>query len=199
MRGLAQLELLVAHLHDEAPALGGADPRDAGEQEPHRAREGGIAFIDINTLTVDSSIPNGLRVLLPASADRAAVRAAIKKAQPDLECRDSNLAEGTAVDCVMTAQQVRERQDFAITANVTTLRNRVNTLGVSEPIVQRQGLNRIVVQLPGVQNSAEVTELLGKVATLEYRLVDPRQVPPNGRAPIGAKVYDTKDGVKILL
>jgi preprotein translocase subunit SecD len=138
-------------------------------------------------------------VLLPAGADRAKVRAAINKVQPDLECRDANVAEGTAVDCVMTAQQVRERQDFAITANVTTLRNRVNTLGVSEPIVQRQGLNRISVQLPGVQNSAEVTELLGKVATLEYRLVDPRPVPPNGRAPIGAKIYETKDGGKILL
>ena len=79
-----------------------------------------------------------------------------------------------AVDCVMTAQQVRERRDFAITSNITTLRNRVNELGVSEPIVQRQGLDRIVVQLPGVQNSAEVKDILGKVATLEYRLVDPR-------------------------
>jgi preprotein translocase subunit SecD len=170
------------------------------DQDFRRAlREANITFIDINTLTVDSDIPNGLRVLLPASADRAAVRAAIKKVQPDLECRDSNVAEGTAVDCVMTAVQVRERQDFAITANVTTLRNRVNTLGVSEPIVQRQGANRIVVQLPGVQNSAEVTELLGKVATLEYRLVDPRPVPANGRAPIGTKIYDNKDGSKILL
>jgi preprotein translocase subunit SecD len=170
------------------------------EQDFQRAlREADIAFTDISTLTVDSAIPNGLRVLLPATADRSAVRAAIKKVQPDLECRDANVAEGTAVDCIMTAQQIRERQDFAITANVTTLRNRVNTLGVSEPIVQRQGLNRIVVQLPGVQNSAEVTSLLGKVATLEYRLVDQRPVPPNGRAPIGAKIYETKDGGRILL
>jgi preprotein translocase subunit SecD len=74
----------------------------------------------------------------------------------------------------------------------------VNTLGVSEPIVQQQGANRIVVQLPGVQNSAEVTSLLGKVATLEYRLVDPRQ-PVNGRAPIGAKIYERKEGGQILL
>jgi preprotein translocase subunit SecD len=170
------------------------------DQDFRRAlREANITFTDINTLTVDSRIPNGLRVLLPATADRSAVRAAIKKVQPDLECRDVNVTDGTAVDCVMTAQQIRERQDFAITANVTTLRNRVNTLGVSEPIVQRQGANRIVVQLPGVQNSAEVTSTLGKVATLEYRLVDPRPVPPSGRAPIGAKVYETKDGGKILL
>ena len=85
--------------------------------------------------------------------------------------------QGAAVDCVMTPQQVRERRDFAITSNITTLRNRVNELGVSEPIVQRQGLDRIVVQLPGVQNSAEVKDILGKVATLEYRLVDPRPAP----------------------
>ena len=54
---------------------------------------------------------------------------------------------------------------------------------MSEPIVQRQGLDRIVVQLPGVQNSAEVKDMLGKVATLEFRLVDPRPIPPSGRAP----------------
>lgn len=170
------------------------------DQDFRRAlREADIVFTDISTLTVDSNIPNGLRVLLPAGADRSAVRAAIKKVQPDLQCRDANIAEGTAVDCVMTVQQINDRRNFAITANVTTLRNRVNTLGVSEPIVQQQGANRIVVQLPGVQNSAEVTSLLGKVATLEYRLVDPRPVPPTGRAPIGAKVYETKDGGKILL
>jgi preprotein translocase subunit SecD len=92
---------------------------------------------------------------------------------------------------------VRERRDFAITSNITTLRNRVNALGVSEPIVQRQGIDRIVVQLPGVQNSAEVKDTLGKVATLEYRLVDPRPLPPSCvtpggtcRAPVGAKIYD---------
>jgi preprotein translocase subunit SecD len=162
-------------------------------------REKEIPFVDVNTLTVDSEIPNGLRVLLPAGADRAAVRDAIRGVAADLECRDANLAQGTAVDCVMTPQQVRERRDFAISANVTTLRNRVNELGVSEPIVQRQGLNRIVVQLPGVQNSAEVTDRLGKVATLEYRLVDYRPLLPGNRAPIGAKLYKQRDGSPILL
>jgi len=153
-----------------------------------------IPFSDINTLTVDSDIPNGLRVLLPANADRAAVRAVLKKVQPDLACRDAVVADGAAVDCVMTPQQVRERRDFAITSNITTLRNRVNELGVSEPIVQRQGPDRITVQLPGVQNSAEVKDILGKVATLEYRLVDPRPIPPSGRAPVGAKIYDRVEG-----
>jgi preprotein translocase subunit SecD len=158
-----------------------------------------IAFTDISTLTVDADIPDGLRVLLPAGADRAAVRAALKKAQPDLACRDAVVAEGAAVDCVMTEQQVRERRNFAISSNITTLRNRVNELGVSEPIVQQQGPDRIVVQLPGVQNSAEVKDILGKVATLEYRLVDYRPLTASGRAPPGAKLYKDRDGRPILL
>jgi preprotein translocase subunit SecD len=162
-------------------------------------REKDIPFVDINTITEDSQIPNGLRVSLPAGADRGKVRDAIRSVVPDLQCRDANLTTGQAVDCVLTAQQVRERRDFAITSNVTTLRNRVNTLGVSEPIVQRQGLNRIVVQLPGVQNSAQVTDTLGKVATLEYRMVDTRPLLPGGRAPIGAKIYKDRNGNPVLL
>ncbi len=173
---------------------------DSYQQDFRRTmREDGVAFTDISTLTLDSPIPNGLRVLLPQGADRGKVRDSLRRAQPDLACRDANVGSGIAVDCVLTPQQIRERQDFAITANVTTLRNRVNTLGVSEPIVQRQGLNRIVVQLPGVQNSAEVSDVLGKVATLEYRLVDPRPLLPGDRAPIGAKVYRDRDGRPVLL
>jgi preprotein translocase subunit SecD len=161
------------------------------EQDFRRVlRDEKIPFTDVNTLTVDSEIPNGVRVQLPAGADLANVRALFKKVQPDVECRDASVTGASAVDCVLTAQQVRERRDFAITSNITTLRNRVNALGVSEPIVQRQGLDRIVVQLPGVQNSAEVKDLLGKVATLEIRLVDPRPIPPSGKAPVGAKLYD---------
>src|SRR6188768_2630496 len=157
-----------------------------------------IPFSDISTLQIDSDIPNGVRVLLPANADRAAVRAALKKTQPDLDCRDGVVAEGAAVDCVMTPVQVNERRKFALQSNITTLRNRVNELGVSEPIVQQQGADRITVQLPGVQNSAEVKDILGKVATLEYRLVDPRPIPPTGRAPVGAKIYDRVEGGQVV-
>jgi preprotein translocase subunit SecD len=169
------------------------------EQDFRRAmREGNIPFTDISVLKIDSEVNNGLRVLLPAGADLPTVRAALTRVQPDLECRDATVANGAAVDCLMTPQQVQERRDFAITSNITTLRNRVNTLGVSEPIVQRQGLNRIVVQLPGVQNSAEVKDILGKVATLEYRLEDPRPIPASGRAPIGAKIYDHVEGGRLV-
>src|SRR5689334_15279543 len=160
-------------------------------------KEASISYTDINTIKVDADVPDGVRVLLPAGADLGKVRAALTKSHSELACRDANVAEGAAIDCVLTAQQVRERRDSAITSNITTLRNRVNALGVSEPIVQRQGIDRIVVQLPGVQNSAEVKDTLGKVATLEYRLVDPRPLPPSCltpgapcRAPVGAKIYD---------
>jgi len=158
-----------------------------------------IEYIDINTVTEDSPIPNGLRVTLAAGTDLSKVRDALKKAQPDIACRDAIVVSGAAVECVLTEQQVRTRRDFAIGSNITTLRNRVNELGVSEPIVQRQGLDRIVVQLPGVQNSAEVKDVLGKVATLEYRLVDPRPLLPSGRAPVGAKIFKMKEGGTILL
>jgi preprotein translocase subunit SecD len=158
-----------------------------------------IAYTDINSIRVDADIPDGVRVSLPAGADLAKARAALTKSHSDLACRDANVGAGAAIDCVLTPQQLRERRDFAITSNITTIRNRVNTLGVSEPIVQRQGLDRIVVQLPGVQNSAEVKDVLGKVATLEWRLEDPRPIPASClssgpgstcRAPIGAKIYD---------
>jgi preprotein translocase subunit SecD len=102
----------------------------------------------------------------------------------------------------MTQAQVKARQDYALQKNITTLRNRVNELGVSEPIVAQQGVDRINVQLPGVQNSAEVKDILGKVATLEFRLEDSQnsaiEAKQRGRAPLGSKLYDM-DGRPVLL
>ncbi|MBT8141616.1 MAG: protein translocase subunit SecD [Gammaproteobacteria bacterium] len=99
--------------------------------------------------------------------------------------------------------QLKARQDFAITQNITTLRTRVEELGVSEPQVQRQGLNRIVVQLPGVQDPARADEILGSTATLEFRLVDQDndayKAAETGRAPLGTKLFNTTEGQPILL
>jgi preprotein translocase subunit SecD len=104
---------------------------------------------------------------------------------------------------LLTPAQIKSREDYALEQNRTTLTNRVNELGVSEPIVQRQGLDRINVQLPGVQNSAEVKDLLGKVATLELRLADTQnnalQAEQSGHAPLGTKLYKREDGSPILL
>ncbi len=93
-------------------------------------------------------------------------------------------------------------KDFALEQNITTLRNRVNELGVSEPLVQRQGDRRIVVELAGVQDPSRLKELLGATATLEYRLADTEksvQDAVDGRVPIGTSLYYDRDGRPILL
>ena len=81
----------------------------------------------------------------------------------------------------MSEAQIRARQDFAIEQNITTLRNRVNELGVAEPLVQRQGVDRIVVQLPGVQDPTELDKILTATATVEFRLVDQSGNQPGSR------------------
>ena len=86
----------------------------------------------------------------------------------------------------------------ALKQNITTLRNRVNELGVAEPIIQQQGTERIVVQLPGVQDTARAKEILGAVATIEFRLVDEKNdeqtAIQSGKIPAGSKIYKFKDG-----
>ena len=79
----------------------------------------------------------------------------------------------------MTEQTINEIIDYSVSQNLTTLRNRVNELGVSEPLVQRQGRNRIVVELPGIQDTAEAKRILGKVANLEFRLVANMDAAPS--------------------
>ena len=91
----------------------------------------------------------------------------------------------------------------ALKQNITTLRNRVNELGVAEPIIQQQGSERIVVQLPGVQDTARAKEILGAVATVEFRLVDEQNdvqtAIQSGKTPSGSKLYKFKDGRPLLL
>ena len=103
----------------------------------------------------------------------------------------------------LSPTQVTERQNFAIQQNTITLRNRVNELGVAEPVVQRQGLNRIVVQLPGVQDPAQAERILGATATVEFRLVDWENdafaADRSGRPPLGAILRYQRDGTPTLL
>ena len=91
----------------------------------------------------------------------------------------------------------------ALQQNISTLRNRVNELGVAEPIIQQQGAERIVVQLPGVQDTARAKEILGAVATLEFRLVDEKNdvqtAVQSGKTPSGSKLYKFKNGAPLLL
>ena len=175
------------------------------EQDLRRAlTQANVAFVDVARVAEDSVKPNGLRILLPeGSTAEDAAREAVRKVLPDLTVVPVATVSGRALQVVLTPAQVKERQDYAISQNLTTIRNRVNELGVSEPVVQRQGVDRIAVQLPGVQNSAEVKDILGKVATLEFRLVDIQnsvsEAVQRGRAPFGSKLYDTRDGQPVLL
>ena len=142
-----------------------------------------------------------VRVTVRDPAQSGAAQEAIRKFDPLLQVADGGMP-GLVV-AGLTPDQVRQRQDFAIQQNITALNNRVNALGVAEPVIQRQGLNRIAVQLPGIQDAAEVVRVLGKVATLEFRLVDPINSPleaqRTGRAPLGTRLYKERNGNPVLL
>ncbi|MEJ2604970.1 MAG: protein translocase subunit SecD [Gammaproteobacteria bacterium] len=132
-----------------------------------------------------------IRVQVRDAEDLAEARRIVRNADQDLDISDGG--DGKSLVIRMTEQQVRERQNFAIEQNTTTLRNRVNALGVAEPLVQRQGLDRIVVQLPGIQDPARADAILGATATLEFRLVD-----EDGSA-LGSELFPFRQGADTWL
>ena len=118
----------------------------------------------------------------------------------DLESRET--AESNVVELTVSANTLADIQKTALQQNLQTLRNRVNEFGVSEPVIQQQGTNRIVVQLPGVEDTAEAKRILGATATLEFRMVDLTgdvQAAVAGKVPIRSKLYSERNGNKILL
>ncbi|MDP2326391.1 MAG: protein translocase subunit SecD [Gammaproteobacteria bacterium] len=150
-----------------------------------------------------SIVGRELHIRLPDAADADRAEALLRDADPDLEFDSRNVAEGALIVARMTPELIKARQDFAIQQNTTTLRNRVNELGVAEPIVQRQGLDRIVVQLPGVQDPAQAERVLGATATLEFRLVCDDQnafeAERTGRVPLGCELNKARDGSPVLV
>ena len=118
--------------------------------------------VDLNNQT--------LTIRLQSAEDMEKAREIVTGADPDVLIGDGT--DGKSLIVRMTEAQIKERQDFAIEQNMTTLRNRVDQLGVAEPLVQRQGVDRIVVQLPGVQDPTELQKILTATATLEFRMVD---------------------------
>jgi preprotein translocase subunit SecD len=110
--------------------------------------------------------------------------------------------EGKEHNLLVTLKPEAEKriQDSAVQQNLVTLRNRVNELGVAEPVIQQQGADRVVVQLPGVQDTARAKEILGRTATLEVRMVDDdHQVIPGAAAPFGDDIFKDRDGRAILV
>ncbi|WP_394754790.1 protein translocase subunit SecD [Crenothrix sp.] len=141
-----------------------------------------------------------IKVKLKAVEDKPALLALLNK-----ELRTLKITEPPEQDQVwlnISEVEVREIKKSAVAQNITTLRNRVNQLGVAEPVIQQQGDNRIVVQLPGVQDTTRAKEILGTTATLEYRLVDTEhdaQQALQGHVPVNSKLYYEKNGNPILL
>ncbi len=120
-----------------------------------------------------------ISIRLTGAEDMEEARRVIHRADSDVLIEDGE--DGKSLTVRMSEAQIRERQDFAIEQNLTTLRNRVDQLGVSEPLVQRQGVDRIVVQLPGVQDPNQLDKILTATATLEFRLVDLSGDEPGSR------------------
>ena len=120
-----------------------------------------------------------ITIRLTNADDLSAAHELIRRADGDVFIEDG--ADGKSLTVRMTEAQIKARQDFAIDQNLTTLRNRVNQLGVAEPLVQRQGEDRIVVQLPGVQDPNQLNKILTATATLEFRLVDQSGDEPGSR------------------
>lgn len=141
-----------------------------------------------------------IKVALSSIEDKPALMAVLNKDFRTLDVTEPEAQE--QVWLKMSEKEVREIKKFAVAQNMTTLRNRVNELGVAEPVIQQQGENRIVVQLPGVQDTARAKEILGTTATLEYRLVDVEHDVQNavaGRVPVGSRLYYDKSGSPVLL
>jgi len=128
-----------------------------------------------------------ITVRLTRVEDMESARTIVREADADVLIADGT--DGNSLLVRMTELQIKERQDFAIEQNITTLRNRVNELGVAEPLVQRQGTDRIVVQLPGVQDPTRLNEIITATATIEFRLVD-----QSGELP-GTRNYPGRPGI----
>ena len=117
----------------------------------------------------------------PDEANRSAAMTAVRKVAGDMTRTTSEKDGQFLVSLTLSEQALNELEGYAVSQNVVALRNRVNALGVAEPLVQKQGRNRIVVELPGVQDAAQAKRIIGKTANLEFRLVANAETPPSQR------------------
>ncbi|MCY4421133.1 MAG: protein translocase subunit SecD [Gammaproteobacteria bacterium] len=121
----------------------------------------------------------------------------------ELDFAEVDGSNGFLLVATINEETLRETQSLAIQQNIQTLRNRVNELGVAEPVIQQQGAERIVVQLPGVQDTAQAKEILGATATVEFRMVneqaDPFEAEETGRIPTGSILYRERDSKNPIL
>ena len=167
---------------------------------------------DLRTMLRDKGIRHGgitrdgqtVEIRLRNEADITATRNLITDQLPDLQAQVLGSGSEQRIRASIKPEALRKVQEQALKQNITTLHNRINELGVAEPVIQQQGLDRIVVQLPGVQDTAKAKDILGRTATLEVRLVDEgteARAAESGRGPVpfGSERYLERSGQPVIV
>ena len=166
---------------------------------------------DLRTAMRDKNIRHGgvsregdrLVVRFRDTETRDKARGVISDSQPDLAMADQGDASEPKLVATLKPESQKRIGEFALKQNISTLHNRINELGVAEPVIQQQGADRIVVQLPGVQDTAKAKDILGRTATLEIRMVDDSpgalEAALAGNAPFGTEVYNERGGQPLLV
>ena len=135
--------------------------------------------------------------------ERARANDLLRSTQPDLVVTEGNRAGKFILSVELSQKAIQNVQEYALKQNISTLHNRINELGVAEPVIAQQGADRIVVQLPGVQDTAKAKDILGRTATLEVRMVDdsPEALTQmaQGNVPFGDEKYFDREGRPILV
>lgn len=160
-------------------------------------REEGIRYLGVR-----QPAAGGIEIKLRNEEDRQAARTVLNEQFPDLMLEASEREGELYLTARIREEQVQEEHQLALQQNMRALRNRIDELGVAEPVVQQQGDRRIVVQLPGVQDTARAKEIIGRTATLEIKLVDHEHdlaSAVQGSVPPGSELYEMRRGGQILL
>jgi preprotein translocase subunit SecD len=170
---------------------------------------------DLRSLMRDKNVRHGgiarerdqLLIRFRDAETRSRARAVIENAQPDLLLTEIQEGADFKLAAILKPEAQKRIREFAIKQNITTLHNRINELGVAEPVIQQQGADRIVVQLPGVQDTAKAKDILGRTATLEVRMVDDEnsqnpavmEEAARGNPPVGTEYYVERSGAPLLV
>ena len=163
-----------------------------------RLREEQLAFEDVERSA------RHLTVTFASEQDRAEALTWLRgQYRTELAFLERGAGENSSLEVTLDDEYLTELRRLALQQNISTLRKRVDELGVAEPVIAQQGESRIVVQLPGVQDTARAKEILGATATLEFRMVaegaDAFEAQQTGRAPSGTRLYFERDGAPVLL
>ncbi|MEL4399615.1 protein translocase subunit SecD [Shewanella algae] len=154
-------------------------------------REEGIRYSGVKATT------KGIEIKFRDAENLAKAESFLKSRSNDMVFSDASEGSNFALMATMSEVYLKQVKEDALSQNITTIRNRVNELGVAEPVVQRQGAERIIVELPGVQDTARAKEILGATASIEFHMVDEKadmNAAQSGRVPPGSEVYPRREG-----